>query len=82
MKFKPLPTGLTLGIIWGACVLLATFWVMIGPSEGETMKLLRIFYLGYSVSAIGAFIGLVWGFIDGFIGGFVFALLYNLFAKE
>lgn len=70
------------GIIWGVCILLATFWVLIGPSEGETMKLLRIFYLGYSVSAVGAIIGLIWGFVDGFIGGLVFALLYNLFAKE
>jgi hypothetical protein len=82
MKLKPIALGLALGIIWALCVFVATLWTLITCSGGQHLCLLSLFYLGYSVSVAGAFIGLVWGFIDGFIAGLVLALLYNLFAKE
>jgi hypothetical protein len=47
---------------------------------GEHLELLAKFYLGYGVSPVGAFIGLVWGFVEGFVVGWLFAWLYNRFA--
>ncbi len=82
MKFKPIALGLTAGIIWGAAVMFATWWIVIRGSAGETIGALSNFYLGYSVTWLGGLVGLVWGFIDGFICGAIFACLYNLFAGE
>lgn len=65
------------GIVWGAAIMLLTFWILIRGSSGLTLAKLSNVYLGYSVSVAGAFIGLVWGFIDGLIGGALFAWLYN-----
>jgi len=79
MKLKPLALGLAGGIVWGASVFAATLWILITGSAGTTIALLAKFYMGYSVSIGGAFIGLVWGFADGFIAGLVIAWLYNAF---
>jgi ABC-type dipeptide/oligopeptide/nickel transport system permease subunit len=48
---------------------------------GEHLELLGKFYIGYSVSVGGAFLGLVYGFVDGFLGGWILAWLYNRFAR-
>jgi hypothetical protein len=72
--------GLALGLLWGGGVFVATLWIVIAGMGGEHLALLRRFYLGYSVTVVGALIGLVYGFIDGFIGGWLTAWLYNRFA--
>ena len=69
MKLSVKAFALTSGILWGAAVFLATVWLLAVGSEGGTISLLRNFYLGYSFSTLGAFVGLVWGFVDGAIGG-------------
>ena len=79
MKLRPLALGLAGGIVWGASIFVATFWILITGSAGTTIALIGKFYLGYSVSIGGAFIGLVWGFADGFVAGLVIAWLYNAF---
>jgi len=80
MRINKVALGLTLGILWGASVFLATLWIM-ARGGGETLVLLNKFYFGYSVSFLGGLLGLVYGFIEGFIGGWLIALLYNAFAK-
>ena len=55
---------------------------MVTGSAGETLGKLSAFYIGYSVSWAGAFIGLVYGFVDGLIGGFLLVLLYNAFLPK
>lgn len=79
MKLNAKALGLAAGILWGVCVFLATVWVMY-RGGGEHLELLAKFYLGYSVSWLGAILGLIYGFVDGFICGFVLAWLYNRFA--
>ncbi len=79
MQLNKTALGLALGILWGGTVLLATLWVIF-RGGGEHLFLLKQFYLGYSLSYVGAIVGLVWGFVDGFLGGWVFAWLYNRFA--
>ena len=80
MRINKVALGLTLGILWGASVFLATLWIM-ARGGGQTLMVLKQFYFGYSVSFLGGLLGLVYGFIDGFIGGWLIALLYNAFAK-
>ncbi len=73
--------GLAAGLLWGGSVFLATIWLM-GFGGGDHLLLLRAFYIGYSVSAVGAVLGLIYGFVDGFIGGWLLAWLYNMFAAK
>ncbi len=77
MKFNIKAFGLTSGIVWGLSVFLATFWILIMGASGKTLGKLSKFYIGYSVSWGGAFVGLIWGFVDGLIVGAIFAWLYN-----
>ena len=73
--------ALTCGIMWGLAVMLATLWLIVSGSGGTFMRYLDNFYIGYSFSVVGAFIGAIWGFVDGLIGGAIFAWLYNTLAK-
>lgn len=79
MKLNPKAFGLALGILWGVCVFLCTLWV-VWRGGGEHLVLLAKFYIGYSVTVVGAFIGLVYGFVEGFVAGWILAWLYNRFA--
>jgi len=49
--------------------------------NGNLLAKLGSIYIGYSVSWLGAFIGLIYGFVDGLIGGALLGCLYNKFAK-
>jgi len=81
MKWNGKALGLALGIIWGVTVFIATLGVVLRGGTGEITGKLARFYLGYSTTMIGAFIGLIWGFIHAFIVGYVLAILYNTFNK-
>jgi hypothetical protein len=74
--------GLSLGLVWGFTVLLATWWLLYRGSSGVTISSLGKLYIGYTFSWIGGLIGFLWGFVDGFIGGVIVAWLYNLFNKK
>ena len=82
MRLNVKAFALTAGILWGAAVCLATLWLLAFGYQGQLISTLDHFYLGYSYSVVGAFIGLFWGFVDGLIGGAVFAWLYNKIAGE
>jgi hypothetical protein len=73
--------GLTLGTIMGACLFLCTLWAMARGGGGHLVMIKR-FYLGYSISLVGAFLGLLYAFIDGFVAGWLFAWLYNKLAPR
>jgi len=82
MQLNPKAFALACGILWGAGLFLATLWLMIIGSQGNTIILLGKFYWGYSLSFVGAIMGLIWGFVDGIIGGFLLAWLYNKFSPK
>ena len=82
MKFNIKSFSLTCGIVWGLTILLSTIWMVIAGASGKTFGKLSKFYLGFSVSWGGAFIGMVWGFVDGLIVGALFAWLYNKLSAE
>jgi hypothetical protein len=82
MKLNPKALALTSGIIWGLIFFIATIWLLIIGSTGKTIIKFNEFFIGYSFSIGGAFIGLLWGFVDGAIIGFIFAWLYNLLTPK
>jgi len=72
--------GMALGIVWGVSIFLVTIWA-VARGHGQTLTQLEGYYLGYSVTYVGAVNGLMWGFIHGFIAGVLIAWLYDLFCK-
>jgi hypothetical protein len=80
MNLRKRALGLTLGIIWGLVLFVATLWAVI-EGRGRTLDLLSGYYPGFTVSYGGAVIGMIWGFVSGFIGGVLIAWLYNLFSN-
>ena len=58
MRLNAKALAISVGILWGASVFLATVWLVITGSAGITLGKLSAFYVGYSVSWGGAFVGL------------------------
>ena len=73
--------GLTLGIIWGAAMLLLGLIYMFFDYGGAWMTVMSSIYIGYRATFIGSIIGAIWGFIDAGIAGIIIAWLYNKFAR-
>jgi hypothetical protein len=80
MKLNIRSFALTCAIVWGLGLFFLTWWLMAfdGPT-GQATLIGRI-YRGYTISAIGSVVGLVYAFFDGLIGGAIFAWLYNRMA--
>ena len=73
--------GLSLGIVWGAGVLIMGITAMFFGYSAPFVASLSTFYLGYKATVLGSIIGAVWGFVDAGIGGVVIAWLYNKLQK-
>jgi len=78
MKLNVKAFALTCGLVWGFGVFFLTWWVIAFNGASNEANWLSNLYRGYSLSAVGSIIGLVWAFVDGIIGGAIFAWLYNL----
>ena len=77
MKLHAVKFGLALGIVWGISIFaMAISGAYMGFGD-QLVDIMSSLYIGYSASATGALIGLVWGFADAFVGGFVVAWIYN-----
>jgi len=72
--------GAATGLVAGALLCLATLVLVWkgGPVVGPTLGLLAQFLPGYSVTATGAMIGLIYGALGGFLAGWSFAVIRNL----
>jgi len=72
--------GAATGLVAGALLCLATLVLVWkgGPVVGPTLGLLAQFLPGYSVTATGAMIGLIYGGLGGFLAGWSFAVIRNL----
>jgi hypothetical protein len=80
MKFNVKAFALTCALLWGLGLFVLTWWIIaFDGSTGEATFIGQI-YRGYSISALGSMIGMVWGFFDALIGGAIFAWLYNWLA--
>jgi len=82
MRFDVKAFALSCGLIWGFGLFFLTWWIIAfdGPT-GEATLIGRL-YRGYTVSAMGSLVGMIWAFFDGLIGGAIFAWLYNMLATK
>jgi len=71
--------GLTLGIVCGLALFLATNWLVLkgGESVGPHLALLSQYFIGYRVSFLGSFIGFSYGFAVGTLCGSLMGWMYN-----
>lgn len=75
--------GHILGFIFGLTVALlifvATNWLVLkgGEEVGPHLGLLGQFFIGYSVTFGGSFIGAAYGFIAGYLSGLIIGWVYN-----
>lgn len=72
--------GVAFGTVFGGLLFLMTLALVVkgGYPIGPTLGLLGHFFFGYTVTFVGAFIGLAWGFAAGFMLGWTFAVLHNV----
>ena len=73
--------AIAFGLCWGGFLLIITWWIIFLEGSSDAATFIGKFYLGYSLTPIGSFIGFIWGLIDGVIGGAIFAWIYNKFSK-
>ncbi len=78
-KLDPVALGLAMGATVGAAVFASTIFLILkgGYPVGPNLALLGQFFIGYTVSVMGAFIGLFYGFVLGFVLGWIIAGLRN-----
>ena len=79
MKLSTKAMGLTLGLLWGGCVLVVGLAHLIWPGYGVAfLGAVSSIYPGYDVGGFGSVIvGTLYGLIDGSVGGVILAWLYN-----
>jgi hypothetical protein len=79
-RIDKLAMATAVGSVSGLLFFLSTIWLVIkgGDVTGPNLQLLNQYFLGYSVTVIGAFISFGYGFIWGFLFGWLFAYLRNL----
>ena len=82
MKLNVMAFALACGLVCGVGLFLVTWWVIILDGATNEATIIARVYRGYSISAGGSFIGLLWGLVDGAICGAIFAWLYNLFVTK
>ncbi len=71
--------GVAIGIVLGAAVLALTLLHLLRSAEEPyPLVLLQQYFIGYTVTPLGALIGGAWGFWVGFVLGWFFAFVRNL----
>ena len=80
-KMDKLGFATAIGTVSGLGVFLATILFIIKGGEvvGPNLQLLDQYFIGYTVTLKGAFVGLSYSFFWGFLFGWLFAYLRNLF---
>lgn len=81
VAFSPLHKrclGIAVGVVTGLVILALTLVHLVrSPEEPYPLILLEQYFPGYSVSVIGALVGMAWGFWIGFVVGWFFAFCRN-----
>ena len=71
--------GIAIGTVSGVGLWLATVTLVAkgGPNPGAHLELLSIYFPGYRVTWVGAWIGFVYAFVLGYAAGRTIATIYN-----
>ena len=75
--------GTAVGIVGALYIWLPTTWLLVRGLQGSVsdLQLLSQYFIGYTVSWSGAFVGLLYGSALGFIIGWLVAFLRNKFLR-
>ena len=79
--------AVTFGIAGGFALFTATAWLIVqgaitdAQNIGATLNLLSNYFPGYSVTWVGAVVGLFYGALVGAVMGYVLAIVYNNVSK-
>jgi hypothetical protein len=79
--------AVTFGIAGGFGLFVATAWLLVhgaitgARNIGQTLNLLSNYFPGYSVTWVGAVVGLFYGALLGAVMGYVLAVVYNNASK-
>ena len=85
MRFRVISLALTLGMFWGAAILMVAVANLIWPNYGRAfLDLAASLYPGYHAGSGPASVITVtlYGLVDGAVGGAVFGWLYNFVAHR
>ena len=85
MRISLKALSLSIGILWGALMLLVGLIHMADPNYGAAfLRIMNSIYPGAdSAPNLGrVLLGTVYGFVDGAICGWILALLYRAFSHE
>lgn len=82
MRLNARAWGISTGLLLGGGLFLATVFLVIrgGPMVGQHLSMLRVFFPGYSVTWLGAFVGFVYAFVLGYGLGRIIGSVYNRLA--
>ena len=67
------------GLMGGLGLFIMTVWLLLqgGPQVGSHLQLLSNYFVGYSVTWPGSFVGLFYGALTGGICGWAIGFIYN-----
>lgn len=82
MRLNLKALALSCGILWALCLFLVTLISLVTGYADALLEVVASIYPGYSVSAVGLILGLIYGFVDGAIAALIFGWVYNLFVGK
>lgn len=82
MRLNLKALALSCGILWALCLFLVTLVSLATGYADALLEVVASIYPGYSVSALGLILGLIYAFVDGAIAALIFGWVYNLFVGK
>ena len=79
VRIKAKALAVVCAVIGGLGLFVMTVWLVIkdGPQAGQHLQLLSNYFIGYSVTWPGAFVGLLYGAMTGGVVGWAIGRIYN-----
>jgi hypothetical protein len=79
MRLNARAWGIAMGLLLGVALFVATNWLVLegGDNAGQHLRLLRVFFPGYTVSFVGSLIGFTYAFVLGYGLGRLIGMTYN-----
>ncbi len=84
LRVDPMVLGLTVGLISGAALMLATIVLLLkgGSVIGPHLALLNQVYVGFRVTWVGSLIGFAYAGATGFVAAYCGATFYNWISRR